>query len=298
MTTRADASGVKLDFVGVGFAKCGSSWIAQCLRDHPDVFLPRRKELHYFNDGDERFEPSLEALATHFADALPGQKLGEFTPRYAVSRQAIDRIRAAFADVRLIVAIRDPVERMISQYRFFVMNAKKENALDFGKALEGPFAEDYLVKSRYYEHIEYIYRHFDREHVHVVLFDDIVREPENVTRDLYRFVGVDDGFRPIALSKAVNRTRTGDPLPGHLELTVNKHFRPRGRKSELRGLRARLFAGIQLVDRLIGKLTPERRLPEFDPQTKRALYDEHFRDDVAKLEQLLGRDLSSWKPDA
>lgn len=101
------------DFLGIGVQKGGTTSLQRLLEQHPGVFLPQRKELHYFSLHYGQGEPWYQE---QFAAATPEQCCGEITPYYVFHPEAAQRIRALLPAVRLIVLLRDPVERTLSQY--------------------------------------------------------------------------------------------------------------------------------------------------------------------------------------
>ena len=99
-------------FLGLGVQKGGTTTLDALLRQHPGLALPRSKELQYFSLhhglGDAWY-------AGQFAAARPEQCLGEITPYYIFHPLAAERIHTLVPEVRLIVLLRDPVERALSQ---------------------------------------------------------------------------------------------------------------------------------------------------------------------------------------
>ena len=101
------------DFLCIGAQKAGTTTLQALLLQHPQVYLPPQKELQYFS---LRFDAGLAWYSQAFAGAAAGQRCGEITPYYLFHPQAPLRIRALLPQVRLIVLLRDPVERALSQY--------------------------------------------------------------------------------------------------------------------------------------------------------------------------------------
>ncbi|MCP9819460.1 sulfotransferase [Synechococcus sp. Cruz-9H2] len=100
-------------FLGLGVQKGGTTTLHGWLSSHPQVHLPPVKELHYFSLHHER-GPAW--YAARFADAPPGSLCGDITPYYIFHPEAPRRIQALLPEVRLIVLLRDPVDRALSQY--------------------------------------------------------------------------------------------------------------------------------------------------------------------------------------
>jgi len=101
------------DFLGIGAQKSGTTTLHQLLEMHPGVFVPPRKELHYFTMHSHR---SMGWYASCFEGASPSQRVGEITPYYLYHAPAAERIAARLPQVRIIVLLRDPVSRAISHY--------------------------------------------------------------------------------------------------------------------------------------------------------------------------------------
>ena len=106
------------DFLGLGTQKGGTTSLHQWLSTHPQVFLPACKEVHYF---DQQPEQPTSWYAQHFQNAQPEQVCGEITPFYLFHPDVPTRIHAVLPKVRMIVLLRDPVERTLSQ----VFHARK-----------------------------------------------------------------------------------------------------------------------------------------------------------------------------
>ena len=100
-------------FLGIGTQKGGTTTLQRLLEQHPQVYLSPAKELHYFS---LQFAQGPAWYAAHFAAAAPDQSCGDITPYYLFHPQAPQRIAALLPSVRLIVLLRDPVERALSQF--------------------------------------------------------------------------------------------------------------------------------------------------------------------------------------
>ena len=101
------------NFLGLGVQKGGTTTLQRMLEQHPSVFLSPRKELHYFSlhyaQGQSWYEHQ-------FCDADEVQLCGDITPYYLFHPHAPARVQALLPHARLIVLLRDPVERALSQY--------------------------------------------------------------------------------------------------------------------------------------------------------------------------------------
>jgi hypothetical protein len=283
----------QLDFVGVGAARSGTTWLARCLAEHPRIWIPPAKELHYF-DNDTVYEPTLARLREAFRSAPSDRLLGEFTPRYLLSPRALERIHAAFPGVRVLLCLRDPVERAHSQFCYFRFNMGKEPEADFTRALTGFYRDDYLTKSLYAGALKGLYALFPRARVHVVLYDDVRGRPEVVLREVFDFLGTDPDYEPRSATAQVNAARRASAAP------------PAALARLVRWLTYSDALAARAVRRASGGRVPSLALPSragarsgadrLDGATRVELYRRYFAADVEETERLLERDLSSWKP--
>ena len=100
------------EFLGIGVQKGGTTTLQRLLEQHPQVHLPPSKELHYFS---LHYGKGEAWYRQQFADAKADQHCGEITPYYLFHPEAPQRIKALLPDVTLLVLLRDPVERALSQ---------------------------------------------------------------------------------------------------------------------------------------------------------------------------------------
>jgi hypothetical protein len=102
------------DFIGIGGQKCGTTWLDRMLRRHPGAAMADCKEMHYFNRSLHR---SPRAYFAHFP-AGDDRIRGEITPAYALlSPRRIAFVHRLLPDLRIVMLLRDPVERAWSQLR-------------------------------------------------------------------------------------------------------------------------------------------------------------------------------------
>ena len=106
-------------FLIIGFGKCGTTYLYERLQQHPNIYPSLRKEVNYFIF---RYDESVDWYRAHFASACghSGNGLvvtGEASPGYVLNPGAPRRIAELLPEVKLVVLVRDPVERAYSQYQ-------------------------------------------------------------------------------------------------------------------------------------------------------------------------------------
>lgn len=107
------------DFIGIGVMKAATTWIFQCLVEHPDICGSSKKEIHFF-DRPENYKKGLEYYKAFFNNCSHDKVKGEYTPRYIFSKDAPELIYKNFLDVKIIACLRNPVDRAASHYKFSV----------------------------------------------------------------------------------------------------------------------------------------------------------------------------------
>ena len=100
-------------FLVVGAAKTGTSWLHQCMREHPNVFVPERKEVDFFS---WNYDSGPEWYRSFFSAREREEEAGEISPSYMVNGEAPKRINDWNPGTKRIFIFRDPVERVYSHY--------------------------------------------------------------------------------------------------------------------------------------------------------------------------------------
>jgi hypothetical protein len=293
------------DFVVVGASKCGTTTLFAGLRRHPGVFVPARKELHHFSaeelraaahgPGDANAVAGICATeaeyAACFAAAGPGQISGDVSPSYFFFGACAERIAARLGGVRIIIMLRDPVEKAYSQYMHLVREGRE--TLDFERALA---EEDrrtlagwsdmwrYRESGFFADRVARYLRLFGRERVHVILLEDLARDPAAASRDLQQFLGLQYSAG-IDLSGAVNRTGESR-FPMLTRALAGDWMGKRVIKRALpQALRMRMRLG------LLDLNTHRRGAP---PSAAREVLQAAFAPDIEELEHLLGHS-TGWR---
>ncbi len=272
------------NFLIIGAMKAGTTSLAAWLREHPEVFIPSEKELHFF-DNPHRYEAGEEWYRAQFAAGAGKPAIGEATPGYMAHPDVPDRMAKLLPDVRMIAILRHPAERIYSQFLHLraIGREKRPLAQVVDEELAGtapPFGF-YLARGRYLEQIRKLHGLFPPSALMVMLFEDLASDASGVYGDACRFLGVDDGYRPDNLGKTYNprmRVRSVRLREAVLKARLKRRI-PRSWAWRINAMNVR----------------PDRSTYEpMDPELRRRLV-QAYADQIAGLEQLLGRDLSSWR---
>lgn len=185
------------NFLFVGPDKSGSSWLYKALRAHHQVYLPDVKELFYF---DRFYDRGWRWYKSFFEDAgYDYRVIGEISHDYLFSPLACERIAQDLPSVKLMVCLRDPVERAFSAYLYMIKQGRVN--CDFETALEE--VEELIDHGRYAEHLEGYLETFGRERIHIAAFDDLVADPQGFFDQVCSFLGVARKELPPELGRNV-----------------------------------------------------------------------------------------------
>jgi hypothetical protein len=137
ITPPVEASGPRPNFFIVGAPRSGTTAMYEYLRQHPDVFMPYRKEPVYFGSDLTKRPPFLDEAGylKLFGPGKGRSRLGEATVWYLYSETAAAEIKAFDPDARIIIMLRDPVEMIYSLHSHWLFTGN-EDIEDFGQALE------------------------------------------------------------------------------------------------------------------------------------------------------------------
>ncbi|WP_456432620.1 sulfotransferase family protein, partial [Thermosulfuriphilus sp.] len=185
------------NFLGIGAQRSATTWLFECLREHPEIFLPSQKEIHFF---DENFEKGLQWYESFFKEVSKEKAIGEITPNYYHNPDVLERIKTVLPRVKMLLALRHPLDRAYSAYRLLHEHYKN---IPFESALS---PDSYLLDlSLYARHISYLYKIFSPSQIHIFFYEDILRDPISVLKGIYRFLNVDESFIPQAISSRYNQ---------------------------------------------------------------------------------------------
>ncbi|GAA1478331.1 hypothetical protein GCM10009623_27770 [Nocardioides aestuarii] len=172
------------NFLYIGPDKAGSSWLHEVLLKHPDVYLTPAKDLYYF---DRYYDRGTGWYADQFRDARDEPVVGEVCQDYLFHPQAAARIHETLGEVKVMVSLRDPVERAWSSYLYMRKHGIGPDT--FGEALR--VRPELLDHGRYATGLDRFLELLPRENVHVALFDDLSADPQGFLDRVTDFLDVE-----------------------------------------------------------------------------------------------------------
>jgi hypothetical protein len=189
------------DYVGVGTIRSGTTWWNYLIRCHPDVARPpsRQKEVHYF---DQFADPARHADRDAYYAYFPrpgGKQCGEWTPRYMSDAWTAALLAQVAPAARLLVLLRDPVERIISTLTYVRHKFRKEPD-SFVISRE-------FSRSLYCLQLRNLLKHFPREQILVLQYEQCRADMGRQARQTFEFLGLD----PERLRLTARHSRARNP---------------------------------------------------------------------------------------
>ncbi len=206
----------KPDFFIVGAPKCGTTSMYHYLRQHDQIFMPDKKEPHYFGKDlikmSDEFIDNEDEYLNLFKDAKSNQKLGEASTFYLYSESAFKEIKEYNPDAKIIIMLRNPIDFLYSLHSQLLFSGN-EDETNFELAMELeeermkgnklPKNIDMIDKIYYLEHVRRIPDRvnsyldtFGNENVAVIIMDDLRNNPEVCYLKILKLLNVDIKFTP------------------------------------------------------------------------------------------------------
>ena len=203
----------KVDFFVVGAARSGTTTLYQYLSKHPDIYVPRVKELNYFSkvsssqpqdyalpkpeqEYHTKIIQSPEVYRALFSQAKPSQIKGDISPSYLWHEETAAAIKAHNPKAKIVISLRHPVERAFSHY-LMAKSVGYDQSKNFQQAIHAPLSGHWGGGNRYMEWSDYIgplkayYAAFPKAQIHVMIFEQWVQGQEKAFADLAEFLSVD-----------------------------------------------------------------------------------------------------------
>jgi len=264
----------------IGAMKCGTTSLFTYLAQHPQVAPSVPKELDFFSR-HEKWTKGFEAYQSLWDwDAQKHRVALEASTNYTKMPEfpnAAERISTFKADFRFIYMLRDPIERVQSQYAHEVIKGRARSSRKGVKAVH----PSWINVSKYALQIAEYYKRFPSDRILLLDFADLKTQPDALMRRVVRFLDIDAEFAFTGLKTVHNRSARDHPL--YLALTRNPLACAAAKLVPLRykqGLRNRLARGL-----------------EFDAglsDAQRAFIRSELADDMKKLSEEYGFDVSRW----
>lgn len=296
------------NFLIVGAAKSGTSSLQHYLQEHPDIFMSRIKEPRFFissiyknlNPDDPRYSALLDLTVTDygeytriFEDGINCKAIGTATADYLYYYQeAIPNIKKYLNDVKIIICLRNPIDRAFSSYKHLVRDQVETRSFEKCLKLEETRKKNnwsmlnfFKDAGLYYQQVKAYMDNFKQ--VKVYLYEELTADPLSLIQDIFRSLEVSDQFVP-ELSKRYNASII--PKSRHLH---NFFVKSNWLKRDVKPI-VDFVLPPQKRKVFIEKIENHNHAKcQMNPKTRKSLKD-FFRQDIINLQELIHRDLSQW----
>jgi len=293
----------------IGAQKAGTTYLLRHLRQHPEIYL-YPEELHFFRE--PYYDPTLvDAFESLLVPRRGERVVGMKCPGYLHYPGVTARLAEHYPAARIIVSLRDPIDRFISAYYHYVRHGRIPVAdineglaaiLDGSYDVRYPYAGQILAFGRYAERLEALFRAYDRPNVLCLISEAVAEDPDGSVQGCCEFLGVGPRFS-AAVSRlrsntavySLPRLRICQALGFHesYEYWLHAHeplsrIRWRLAHTYLRALRG--------IDRLVlARILPNPpENPVLAPALEKCLAT-YYRPDAERTGELLASDLSQWR---
>ncbi|MEB3357069.1 MAG: sulfotransferase [Synechococcales bacterium] len=284
------------NFIIIGAPKSGTTSLAEYLKFHPQVFMSSLKESYFFNKQDAYKDPVRLASYSKLFEEAPEQAIaiGEACAQYIYNPLTPGRIHALIPDVKLIAILRDPADRAFSEYLMAYRSGRLTSIPD-EKNIEASFIEslkdpELNTSKRYFASLQPYFETFDAGQIKIFLFEDLKQRPEELLKEVFGFLGIDKNVSIDFSRKTYNK----GGLPKNRALFRGLEIlRGRVREPLVKMLPQSLYAKLRLGYSYVKEANLKSDSLKLSPAGREKVIEQH-REDIYQLQNLIGRDLSSW----
>ncbi len=308
------------NFIVVGANKGGTTSLYHYLKQHPEIYLSPIKEPHYFSkdidtglfhksfasnklqdiDGyvhgsmDVEYHAAFVRNWEHYTllfKNCKGQKaIGELSTSYLYSSVAAYEIKKALGDIKIIIALRNPVQRAFSHYRMNLYTGNS-NIFNFMQALQEDQKHEpkvwgnanlYLELGLYYAQVKRYLDTFSPGNVKIIFSEDLRNNSKHVIHELYTFIGADPEFVP---DTSIQYNEVYTPRYKNLTWILNT--------LGIRPLMKRI-SGSGIKKMTVKMLYKDKAEKGTISQEEKTFLINYYKEDTEKLSALLKKDLSHW----
>ena len=280
-------------FFVVGAPKAGTTSLYFYLNQHPEIYLPKVKEPHFFSCPEVlesyyqvRFITKEADYFALYSNHKHETVAGDMSPSYLSYPMVAERIKRFSQKAQIIIVLRDPVSRAISHFLMDVRKGYQKQKLSqfLKKPEESPlFYKEYIENGFYYEQVKQYYQTFPKEQILILLFDELINDPLRFVKTIFKFLKIDSDFTPDM--KEIHNTSL-TPRIKALKVFMGDTFVNNKAKQLLEALPDRATSFIKK------KLFKEDKKALYLFEKNHLL--DFYRQDILKLARLIEMDLSHW----
>lgn len=282
------------DAVCIGASKCGTTSLHYYLHAHPEIGVPRRKEVHFFLDPGN-WQRGVDWYCRQFPEArVRVESFGGGYSHFPLQQGVARRMAEVLPHGRFIYMVRDPIERMLSRYVHNVCECLESAEPDDAFAGD-PSSNPYVAESLYFTQLAQYREFFDDDRFLVIDYDDFKLRRRETLRGLFRFLGVDVEFWSADFD-VIRHPTAGKRRKTDFGAALHRRF-GRHALAALGHLPVPMTAQRWIAHRsdqaLYWLFSRPMQRPVLDPALRARLNDV-FRPQVEQLEAFTGRRFPGW----
>ena len=286
----------RMKFLLVGAQKCGTTSLHAYLSQHPQIFMPKLKEMLFFSQ-DANFQQGEEYLDVFFGRVPEDLLVGASDVDILWKPKALENIHAFDPDMKLIVVLRNPAERAYSAF-WYEKQKCRESAAGFAQAIR--VAGDpsstahkfgYLSRGMYASQIKTALKYFPGKNLHIMLFEDLKNDFDATMEKIFIFLGISSEFK---VNDRKMENVTGAPRNKFVQKLIFDRdiwFKELWRKYIPMKIRMKTR---EKIFRPLHKFNYKKSsYPAIEDAEYRNLLA-IFEPEILELQELVSRDLSAW----
>jgi hypothetical protein len=297
------------DFIIIGAQKAATTFLQSCLRDHPEVFMPKG-ETTFFETPDYELANGDIANLHEIFEGRSEKYFGIKRPNYIGKPEVPERIEHHLPDAKLIAVLRNPLDRAISAYHHNI-NYGFIPPIDFEQGMSmiinnSSYRNQYkrspeiIEFGYYYKYLQKYSFYFKNNQMLILLHEDMISNKLDTIRKVYKFIGVNPNFIPHSLNSrpqavVYNLTRLKfRSIRNRIIYNYNKD-RTRIVSNKENTIYFILAKIITVIDLVFLAVIFKNNKPRISSSLKKKLFN-IYKYDIEMLRKLIDRDLSNWKP--
>ena len=207
-----------LDFICIGATKAATTTLFDLIKDHPQIYIPSDKELPFFSDDSIYKKGWNWYMKSFFSEAKETDVSGTITPQYmtgigkATPELISNRLHRQLPGAKLIVLLRNPVERSYSHYKMHWRNSYIKEPFDMAveRLLRSDIEKErknlspkniFFLSSEYGRILKSYYSKFPKENILVLYAENLKKDPAEVLRQVFSFLEVDSKYKPENINR-------------------------------------------------------------------------------------------------
>lgn len=271
----------------IGTAKAGTTWLYECLKEHPDVLVSSTGEVDYFS---YYYNKGQDWYLDHFKSNHQHKITVDITPSYLTDGTTPERIFKFNPESIIVLVVRNPIDRAYSHYcmhyRAGIVSANVDEEINEESR--------YLQDGLYFKYVKAYEKWFPKEQIVILSYDKLYSDPRKYFNDFCNTVSIDNNFIPTLLDKKYH-ARKGKPKRQYLYKTLINIYRFFAKKPHFKQITSlfdsyRKSKHINIVHQLVKS---EDQFPAMSPHKRQEL-QRWFKQDLQQFEKWANMSLAHW----